>query len=134
VVDTPQVDPTLTSAAVEALTGLRQQWWKDVKQSPLFSGDSFHLEFFQYTDGAQPAAEATFDNLELRAYEIPQIGIAQAARLTWPAPNGMNYAVEGAPTVNGPWLPLNDQSLPGFKQMTAPADRDMQFFRLQQAP
>ena len=129
-VDTPQVDPTLTSAEVEALTGMRLQWWKDVKQSPLFSGDSFHLEFFQYTDGAQPAAEATFDNLELHTYEIPQVGIERAVRLKWPASPKVDFAVEGSPSVNGPWLPVNEQSLPGFKQMTVPANRDLQFFRL----
>jgi hypothetical protein len=130
VVDTPGVDPTLTTAEFEALTGMRLQWWKDLKEAPLFSGDSFNLEIFQCNDGAQPAAEVIFDNLELRACEIPQIGIAQAARLTWPAAATVDFAVEYAPTVNGPWLPLNDQSLPGLKQMTVPANRDMQFFRL----
>jgi hypothetical protein len=130
VVDTPQADPSLTTAEVEALTGMRLLLSPDPRGSPLFSGDALNLEIFQYNDGAQPAAEGTFDNLELRTYEIPQIGIAQAARLTWPASATVDFAVEYAPTVNGPWLPLNDQSLPGFKQMTVPANRDMQFFRL----
>ena len=41
-----------------------------------------HLETFQYNDGTKPAAEATFDNLELRTYEIPQVGIERSVRLT----------------------------------------------------
>ena len=130
VVDTPQVDPTLTAAEIEALTGMRLQWWKDAKEPPLFFGDSFHLEIFQYTDGTRPAAEATYDNLEVRTYEIPQVGMERTVQLTWPAPAGMNYAVEGAPTVSGPWLPLNELLSPGLNQMTVPANRDMQFFRV----
>jgi hypothetical protein len=130
VVDTPEADPTLTTAEFETLTGMRLPWNKDVKGMPLFSGDYLDLEIFQYNDGTKPEATAVFDNLELRRYEVPQVGIERAMRLTWPAPAGVNYAVEAAPTVLGPWLLINDTALPGLKQMTVPANRDMQFFRL----
>ena len=130
VVDTPEAEPTLATAEFETLTGMRLPWNKDVKGMPLFSGDYLDLEIFQYNDGTKPEATAVFDNLELRRYEVPQVGIERAMRLTWPAPAGVNYAVEAAPTVLGPWLLINDTALPGLKQMTVPANRDMQFFRL----
>ena len=101
---------------------------------PETSGNTPWLAVFQYTDGTLPAAEATFDNFELRTYEVPQVGIERAVQLTWPAPAGMNYTVEGGPTVQGPWLPVNDVATPGLKQMTVPANDVMKFFRLQQAP
>ncbi|MHB1310178.1 MAG: hypothetical protein ACYC23_24180, partial [Limisphaerales bacterium] len=70
----------------------------------------------------------------LRTYEVPQVGIQRAVQLTWPAPTGINYAVEAGPTVHGPWLPVNDVATPGLKQMTVPANDAMQVFRLRQAP
>ena len=46
----------------------------------------------------------------------------------------MNYAVEGGPTVQGPWLPVQESARPGMQQMTVPASGLMEFFRLRQAP
>jgi hypothetical protein len=88
----------------------------------------------QYTDGTLPAVEATFDNFEMRTYEIPPLGIQRAMRLTWPAPAGVNWAVESAPTVQGPWVTIQDPVLPGLQQMTVPANDIMRFFRLHQSP
>jgi hypothetical protein len=79
------VDPTLTTAEVEMLSGMRLPWANDVKGMPVFSGDYLDLEIFQYNDGTKPEAKAIFDNLELRSYEIPPVGIERAMRLTWPA-------------------------------------------------
>ncbi|MEK7684435.1 MAG: hypothetical protein AAB466_03320 [Verrucomicrobiota bacterium] len=62
------------------------------------------------------------------------VGIERAVQLTWPAPAGMNYAVEGGPTVQGPWLPVQDPVLPGLQQMTVPATEAARYFRLRQAP
>jgi hypothetical protein len=129
-VDTPASDPRLNSAQLAAITGVTVQVQDDPSGAPWTSGDSPWIGVFQYTDGTLPAAEATFDNFEVRMHEVPQVGIERTVQLTWPAPTGTDYAVEGAPTVNGSWLPLNDQSLPGFKQMTVPANKDMRFFRL----
>jgi hypothetical protein len=134
VVDTPGVDPTLTTAEVETPTGLRLPWSKDVKGMPLFSGDRLDLEIFQYNDGTKPEAKAIFDNLELRTYEVPQVGIERAVRLTWPALEGAYYSVEGAPTVQGPWLPVRGLPMPGMQQVTVPASETARFFRLRQEP
>ncbi len=60
--------------------------------------------------------------------------IARAAQLAWPAPTGVNYIIEGAPTVQGPWLPVQDLAVPGLNQMTVPMNGPAQFFRLAPAP
>ena len=107
IVDTPASDPSLNSAQIAAITGMTfPNPVPDPSGAPWTSGDSPWIGVFQYTDGTLPAAEATFDNFELRTYEVPQVGIERAVQLTWPAPTGMNYAVESGPTVQGPWLPI----------------------------
>lgn len=135
IVDTPASDPTLTQAELAQLTGCRP--WNDVitdpSGAPWTSGDAPLLAVFQDTDGTKPPAEATFDNLEMRTYEVPQVGIERAVQLTWPA-TGMNFAVEAAPTLQGPWLPLNNTLLPGMQQITVPVNKSAEFFRLQQVP
>jgi hypothetical protein len=132
-VDTPQADPALTSAELEALSGMRVRFVPDVKAPPYTSGN-VGLLLWQYTDGQQPAAEAAFDNLELRTYEVPRIGIERAVRLSWPASATMHYAVEGAPTVQGPWLPVPEPVTSGLNQMAVPANALIQYFRLRQTP
>lgn len=130
-IDTPLRDPTLNTAQVEALTGVHEACPPDGIGAPYLYGNRYFLAVIRHTGGtALPAAEATFDNLELRTYEVPPVGIERAVRLTWPASSTVDFAVEGGPTVNGPWLPLTDQSLTGLKQTTVPANRDLQFFRL----
>lgn len=134
IVDTPASDPSLDSAQIAAITGMTFPTpVPDPSGAPWTSGNSPWIGVFQYTDGTLPAAEATFDNFELRTYEIPQVGIERAVQLAWPA-TGMNYAVEGGPTVQGPWLPVQESARPGMQQMTVPANGLMQFFRLRQAP
>jgi hypothetical protein len=72
VVDTPGVDPTLTTAEFETLTGMHFSIFSiDVNGMPVFSGDRLDLETVQYNDGTKPAAEVTFDNLELWRSMIP---------------------------------------------------------------
>jgi hypothetical protein len=134
VVDTPQADPTLTSAELLALSGMNLGVRADNIAPPLNSGDAVFLHAFQYTDGKQPELDVTYDNLELRTSEVPGVGIERAVRLRWPSSATLNYAVEGAPTLQGPWMPVQDTAVPGMNQMTAPASELMQFFRLQQLP
>ncbi len=88
----------------------------------------------QHTDGTLPAAEATFDHLELRTCDIPPLGVGRAVQLSWPSAAGTSYAVESASSPLGPWLPLNIQVPPGLQQLTAPAAKSAEFFRLQPAP
>ena len=104
---------------------MRFGWSKDQKGTPVFAGDRLDLEIFQNNDGTKPEATATFDNLALRRYEIPPVGVERAVRLTWP---------ESAVAAVGPWLPLNNPTGPGLKQLTVPATSDMQFFRLRGMP
>jgi hypothetical protein len=135
IVDTPASDPTLTQAQVAQLTGGRL--WQDIRTdpsgAPWTNGTAPLLGVFQDTDGTKPPAEATFDNLEFRTYEVPQVALERAVRFSWPD-TGMSYLIEAAPTVQGPWLPFQDSVLPGMQQMTAPANGSMKFFRLIQAP
>lgn len=131
--DTPGVDPALTSAELPTLSGMSLTLSPDIPEAP-FTGGGALIGVFQYNhDGQQPAAVATFDHFEIRQYEVPSVGIAQAVQLTWPA-TGIDYAVEGAPSVPGPWLPMQESALPGMQQMTLPAREPVQFFRLRQAP
>ncbi len=134
-VDTPLRDAALNAAQIEALTGMRVAGPADGVGAPYLSGDRCFLAVIQYAAGAAlPAAEATFDNLELRTYETPRVAIERAVRLTWSAPTGFNYAVEAGPTVQGPWLPVHDAAMPGTKQISLPANDAMKFVRLRQAP
>ena len=92
------------------------------------------LGLFQYTDGTKPAALVTYDNLEMRTSEVPGVGIEQAVRLSWPVSSAINYTVEGAPTPQGPWVPVQDAGVPGFQKLTVPANGLMQLFRMRQTP
>jgi hypothetical protein len=134
VVDTPKADQTVTVDQFQALTGVRlEELVPDVPGPPL---SQFRVEsgVFQYTDGTQPAPSATFDNFEVRTSEIPPVGIEPAVRLSWPASATINYAPVGAPTVQGPWLPVQGLEIPGMQQVTVPLSGSAQFFHLQQAP
>jgi hypothetical protein len=133
--DTPASDPTLSASEVAQLTGGRT--WLDTAPdpsgAPYTSGIAPLIVVFQDSDVAPLTAMATFDNFELLTYEVPPVGIQRAVQLTWPD-TGMNFAVEAAPTVQGPWLPANDQLPPGVQQMTFPANGSKMFWRLIQAP
>jgi len=131
--DTPNADQTLTTSEFKASTGINfQDLVIDALEAPPGSFWAL-LGAFQNTDGSQPVPTAIWDNLEVRTSEIPQVNIARAVQVYWPAPPGM-YALEGAPTVDGPWQPVQDLQMPGIQQMTIPANESMEFFRLTQAP
>jgi hypothetical protein len=132
--DTPTSDPSLTTSEFQALTGMPiTGLFADVAEPPP-TAVGVLLGLFQYTDGHQPAPTAVYDNFELRTSEIPPIEIGRAVRLSWPASATINYAVEAGPSVQGPWLPVQDQTLPGFQIVTVPANSAAQFFRLIQVP
>ncbi len=135
VLDSPGVDPTLSDAELRAVCGVGlTDLRSDSDGPPWTTGGSVWLGLWQETDGTRPPAEATFDNFELRLNDVPLLSPARAARLTWPASSGVNYSVEGAPTVRGPWLPVQDLAIPGLQQMTVPASDVMGYFRLRRAP
>ena len=135
VLDTPSSDPSLTAAQVTSITGMNLLGIvPDPAGAPWTTGISPTLMMLQYTDGTLPAAGVTFAHFELRNYEIPPIGISRAVQVGWPCPADVNYAVESAPTLQGPWLPVSIQVPPGMQQMTVPANGSSMFFRLRQAP
>lgn len=134
--DTPASDPTLSAIQLAALFGGRV-WQggvvRDQIGSPFTSGAAVLISVHQESEVAPVTAFATFENLEHRTYEVPQVGIERAVRLSWPS-TGMPFAVEAAPTIQGPWLPVVDPVLPGMQYFTVPANDQMGLFRVQQAP
>jgi hypothetical protein len=134
VVDTPGSDPALTVAQFQALTGIPFLDLVPDAAEPPPANVAALLGVFQNTDGHQPVPTAVWDNLELRTSEIPQLGIERAVRVSWPALGTLNYAIEGAPTAQGPWQPVQDATIPGMNQMAVPASGVMRFFRAVQAP
>lgn len=133
-VDTPGVDASLTTAQFAALTGTTTFGLVRDPGPPVLSVRTRALCVAQFTDGNQPPVEAIWDNFSVRLHDVPPLGIARAVELSWPTPASVNYAVEGAPTVQGPWLPVQDLTMPGMQQRTIPATSPAQFFRLIQAP
>ena len=133
-VDTPQVDASLTTSEYRALTGITTVTLSPDPGPPIRAGMAKGLGVFQFSDGHQPPVHAIFDNFVLRLHEVPPLGIAPAVQLTWPAPAGVYYAVESAPTVQGPWLPVQELQIPGLQKLTIPQSRPAEFFRLRGAP
>ena len=134
VVDTPGIDPALTAAELQTLSGMNLTLSPDITEAP-FNGGAALIGVFQYNyDGQQPAAMATFDNFEIRKYEVPVVGTARGLIVSWPTPASVNWTVQGAPTLQGPWAPVEDLTMPGFNQMTVPMSSPAGFFRLIQAP
>lgn len=135
VIDTPSSDPSLSAQQVLAAVGLKlQQLLPDPKTPPWTTGTTPMLGVFQFTDGTLPAAQATFDDYQIRSYGMPQVAVERTVRLAWPESDAMTYGVESAPTAQGPWLPVVSNPCPGFQQLTLPATHDMQFFRVRTMP
>lgn len=133
-VDTPQVDASLTTSEFRALTGITTASLYPDQGPPILAGRAMGVGVFQCSDGHQPPVDGIFDNFSFRLHDVPPMGMARAVQLTWPAPAGVNYAVEAAPTVLGPWLPVQELPMPGLQGLTVPLRQPAQFFRLRQAP
>ena len=78
--------------------------------------------------------EAIFDNFLLRLHDEAPLNIARAVQLTWTSPAGVNYRVWAAPTVEGPWLPVQELEMPGMQKQTVLPSDAAQFFRLLEGP
>lgn len=98
-----------------------------VDTAPYLNGDELALAVRAKPELLHPTASATFDNFQLLMYEVPQLSIASAVRILWPA-TGMNFGVEGAPTPQGPWEPIEVSVPPGFEQIYVPQDSGAKFF------
>jgi len=132
--DTPASDTSLTASELQALTGMQITGLFPDAAEPPPNVVGVCLGLFQYTNGKQPAPTAVYDNLEMRTSEIPLLGLERAVRLSWPASPSVNYAVQSAPAVQGPYTPVEDLAMPGFNQMTVPMSDPAGFFRLIPAP
>lgn len=136
VVDTPASDPSMNAVPLSQITGCRV--WPDIVADPAgapwLNGIASYVMVFQDTDGTKPPAGATFANLQLRTYEVPQVSIDRAVQLSWPAAAGVNYLVEGAPSPEGPWSPVQQLVIPDIQKATIPLGAPVQFFRVIQAP
>jgi hypothetical protein len=133
-VDTAGVDASLTTAEFTALSGITTYHLVRDSGPPVISGTGGGVGMFQFTDGRQPPVDALWDNFSMCLHDVPPIGIARAVRLSWPTPAGVNYAVESAPAVQGPWLPIQESPAPVLQQVTVPAGDLTRFFRLRLAP
>jgi hypothetical protein len=116
VVDTPNIDRTLTQAEMETASGMHMDAGTDVGP-PITSGSEVFLSVFQYTDGTKPATEATFDNLERWASNFPvwrpEIAIQLLSAIpprvdvTLSAAPNSSWAIERALELTGPWTNLS---------------------------
>lgn len=134
--DTPASDPTLSASELAAVTGGRIWSGGIVTDSigpPFTSGDAPLISLHQESDFAPVTAFATFDNLQLRTYELPQVGYERALRVFWPD-TGANFGLERAPSLNGPWMPVQNSEIPGMRYLTVPTSAPQEFFQLHQAP
>jgi hypothetical protein len=131
VVDTPAADPVVSNAEIKEKLGMDLTFYPDPAGRPQTSGAWVSLGLFQYTDGTLEPAEATFDNLELRTYDIPLLAIDRAVQLRWPS-SAFLFTVEGGSSVQGPWLPVLEPVFKssGAKQVTVPISDRMRRFRL----
>ena len=132
--DTPASDTSLTTSQLQALTGMHITGFFPDAAEPPPNVVGACLGLFQYTDGKQPVPTAVYDNLEMRTSEIPPVCLERALLLSWPASATINYGVQAAPAVQGPYVPVEDLAIPGFQTMTVPANSSAQFYRLFQAP
>jgi hypothetical protein len=89
VLDTPQADPTLTSAEMLALTGMNLPAGADVTGVPYDFGEAVGLAAWQYSDGTKLAAAVTYDNVEQSIYETTDVGIITQPTTQW-VPLGSN--------------------------------------------
>jgi hypothetical protein len=133
-VDTPGVDASLTTAQFAALTGTTTFGLVPDPGPPVLAGTHRGLCVAQFTDGNQPPLEAVWDNFSLRLHDVPPLYIARAAEISYVAPAGVNYMLEVAPTLQGPWLPFQDATMPGLIRVTVPMNGSMGFGRLIEAP
>ena len=116
VVDTPNVDRTLTQTELEAASGMHLHTGTDLG-APITSGSGVILNVFQYTDGTKPAAEVTFDNLERWTSTFPVWRPEIAIQLLSTIPPKVNLTLSGAPNsswaierareLTGPWTNLS---------------------------
>lgn len=136
VTDTPQADPVLPNRSVRGtLSGndLAGTAWP-VVQAP--TDVELTLTWANSQAAPQPAAQVTYDNLEVWQYEPPQLAIQNAVVLSWPLTPGQ-FVLESAASVDGPWELVPDpwwRTNAGQNQVSILAPDSLKFFRLRLGP
>lgn len=131
VTDTPKADPVLPNRAV-----IGQIAGPDPAGTPfpLLRGPDGVALIMQWTDpvnGTQGPAQATFDNVEVRRYDAPQLTIEPAVIISWPALPG-SWILESSGNLDGPYsaLPLSPSVVGSRLQLALPTSDQTRFFRL----
>jgi hypothetical protein len=116
VVDTPNVDRTLTPTEMQAASGMLLDSGSE-QGPPITSVSDVLLTVFQYNDGTKPAAEVTYDNFGLWTSILPVWRPEIAIRLLPTIPPKVNLALSAAPNsswaiqraleLTGPWTNLS---------------------------
>lgn len=132
-VDTPAADAVLTDSQISGIIGANITGFLSDPGVPYKTGQRAWLGLWQNTDGTKPPAQASFDNCEFGTYEVPQVGIQRAVRLSWPA-TGMKYTIEAATGLRGTFGPVQDPAIPGVETWNLPANEPMEIFRVRSAP
>jgi hypothetical protein len=136
VTDTPQEDPVLPNRAVRGvLSGpdLPGTPWA-VVNAP--TGVELSLTWVNSDSAPQPAAQVTYDNLEVWQYAPPQLAIQNAVVLSWPLTPGQ-FVLESAASVNGPWATVPEpwwRTNAGQNQVSILAPDSLKLFRLRLGP
>jgi len=126
VMDTPGVDPTVTTGPGSAVL-------QPDPGAPYVLGISAFLDLVQFSDGNQPEVEVIYDNFCWGSRSAAELTIERAVRLSWPA-FSTPFVVEGAPAAAGPWTPVNEPvfrtNWMNWMTVLAPVSQTMQVFRL----
>ena len=79
----------------------------------------------------QPGANATKSGTLICPYPFPTLAIVPAVLLSWPGEED-GYAVESAPSVNGPWTPSDATPFTqsGRHSLSVPTEGTLRSFRL----
>lgn len=129
-IDSVKADPVLGRTAYRTLSGMNLNVVPESAGTPILSGDRVLLECWQYTNGAQPPVDVVFDNAEFRSYDTPELAIEPTMTLWVPE----NFTAEHAHSLQGPWAPVTETTIPGLKRMSVPASDPSAFFRAVPAP
>ncbi len=136
VIDTPQADEVLPSYTAGGMIGMADPagtpW-------PLLMGPTaieLTLSWHNTLVAPNPRAQVIFDNLQVWQYESPQLTIADAVLLSWPASTGQ-FILYSAPSLTGAWTPVADpwmRTNNGVCEVSVPRTDSVRFFRLRFAP
>lgn len=127
-VDGPGVDPSINSPDVTGTETTNGIVSEADPGPPYFEYNLSGIGMWRPQEGH---GEIVLDNYTHRLHGPPELGIASAIRLRFPA-SPLPFVVEGAPTVDGPWQIVDEPMLEvdGFTQMTVPTTDSMRCFRL----